>query len=108
MPLIVNLVGHPGSLLARAIACAPLRFLGRISYALYLFHLLMRNVVYHYMPNNSIYLNALLTIALSVAVAAASWRVVESRILGRGRRPEPASARGARPQQWPRLEPVRT
>ena len=58
VPLIVNLVGTPGSLLARAIACAPLRFLGRISYALYLFHLLMRNVVYHYMPNNSIYLNA--------------------------------------------------
>jgi peptidoglycan/LPS O-acetylase OafA/YrhL len=108
VPLIANLVGTPGSLLARAIACAPLRFLGRISYALYLFHLLMRNVVYHYMPHNSIYVNALLTIALSVAVAAASWRVVESRILGWGRRPEPASARGARPEQWPRLAPVRT
>ena len=67
----------------------------------------MRNVVYHYMPNNSIYLNALLTIALSIAVAAASWRVVESRILGRGRRPEPAT-RGAVPQKWPRLELVRT
>ena len=108
VPLIVNLVGTPGSLLARVIACAPLRFLGRISYALYLFHLLMRNVVYHYMPHGSIYLNALLTIALSVAVAAASWRVVESRILGWSRRPEPASAHAARPPQWPRLEPVRT
>ena len=108
VPLIVNLVGAPGSLLVRAIACAPLRFLGRISYALYLFHLLMRNVVYHYMPNNSIYLNALLTIALSIAVAAASWRVVESRILGRGRRPEPATAHGLVPQKWPRLELVRS
>jgi len=109
VPLIVNLVGTPHSLLARAIACAPLRFLGRISYALYLFHLLMRNVVYHYVPNGSIYLNAALTIALSVAVAAASWRVVESRILGSGRRLEPAGTRAsARPQQWPRLEPVRT
>ena len=108
VPLIVNLVGTPNSVVARAIGCAPLRFLGRISYALYLFHLLLRNVVYHYMPNNSIYLNAVLTIALSVAVAAASWRVVESRILGWSRRPEPTSARDARSEQWPRLAPVRT
>ena len=108
VPLIVNLVGTPGSLVARAIACAPLRYLGRISYALYLFHLLMRNVVYHYMPNGSIYLNALLTIALSIALAAASWRIVESRILGRSRRPEPTSASAAKPQQWSRLAPVRT
>ncbi len=108
VPLIVNLVGTPSSLLARAIACPPLRFLGRISYALYLFHLLMRNVVYHYLPHNSIYLNALLTIALSIALAAASWHVIESRALGRSRRDgEPKSTQEAKRQPWPLLEPVR-
>ena len=84
--LIVSLVGTPDSLLARAIACPPLRFLGRVSYALYLFHLLARNVVYHYMPNGNVYLNALLTISVSVVLAAASWKIVEARILARGRR----------------------
>jgi peptidoglycan/LPS O-acetylase OafA/YrhL len=107
VPLIVNLVGTPGSLLARAIACPPLRFLGRISYALYLFHLLTRNVVYHYMPNGSVYLNALLTISISVALAAISWKIVESRVLARGRRsraPEGAN----RGQQWLRPVPIST
>jgi peptidoglycan/LPS O-acetylase OafA/YrhL len=109
VPLIVNLVGSPESLLSRAIACPPLRFLGRISYALYLFHLLMRNVVYHYLPHGPVYLNALLTIGLSIALAAASWRVLESRVLGRNRGDrEPKSTQGAKRRQWPLLEPVRT
>lgn len=109
VPLIVLLVGSPASLLARAIACAPLRFLGRISYALYLFHLLMRNVVYHYLPDNSIYLNALLTIALAVALATASWRVVESRALGVSRNQQAgAGAQRAERRQRPLLELVRT
>lgn len=107
VPLIVNLVGIPGSLLARAIACAPLRFLGRISYALYLFHLLVRNVVYHYLPAGPVYLNALLTLAVSVALAYASWTIVESRVLARGRRrPQRVPERGRR--RAPGLVPVRT
>jgi peptidoglycan/LPS O-acetylase OafA/YrhL len=105
VPLIVNLVGTPDSVLARAIACPPLRFLGRVSYALYLFHLLARNVVYHYMPSGSLYLNALLTISVSIALAAASWKIVESRVLARGRR-EHAPAPVRKPLG--RLVPVRT
>ena len=94
VPLIVNLVGTPDSLLARAIACPPLRFLGRISYALYLFHLLTRNVVYHYMPGGPLYLTAVLTISVSIALAAASWKILESRVLARGRSERaPASPR---------------
>ena len=108
VPLIVNLVGTPGSLIARVIACPPLRFLGRISYALYLFHLLARNVVYHYVPNGSVYLNALLTISLSVGLAAVSWKIVESRVLAGGRKTRtPARAARAR-QPWLRPVPVRT
>jgi peptidoglycan/LPS O-acetylase OafA/YrhL len=106
VPLIVNLVGTPGSLLARAIACPPLRFLGRVSYALYLFHLLTRNVVYHYMPNGNLYVNALLTISISVALAAASWKIVESRVLAGGR--SKPRVQTARPRQLGRLVPVRT
>jgi peptidoglycan/LPS O-acetylase OafA/YrhL len=105
VPLIINLVGTPESLLARAIACPPLRFLGRVSYALYLFHLLTRNVVYHYMPNGSVYVNALLTISISVALAAVSWKIVESRVLARGRKAT-AAAPARRPVGG--LVPVRT
>jgi peptidoglycan/LPS O-acetylase OafA/YrhL len=105
VPLIISLVGTPDSLLARAISCPPLRFLGRVSYALYLIHLLMRNVVYHYMPGGNVYVNALLTISVSVALAAVSWTLVESRILARGRRPQ---AQPARPRPVGRLVPIRT
>jgi peptidoglycan/LPS O-acetylase OafA/YrhL len=105
VPLIVTLVGTPDSLLARAIACPPLRFLGRVSYALYLFHLLTRNVVYHYMPHGNLYVNALLTISISIALSAASWKIVEARILARGRKPQ---TQAARPQPAGRLVPVRT
>lgn len=96
VPLIVNLVGIPGSRLARVIACAPLRFLGRISYALYLFHLLVRNAVYHYLPAGSVYVNALLTLVVSVALAYASWTLVERRVLASGRARAPLARRRAR------------
>ena len=108
VPLIVNLVGAPDSFIARAVASTPLRFLGRISYALYLFHLLMRNVVYHYLPTSSIYLNALLTLALSIGLAGASWRLVESRVLGRGRGAGVPQSIDAKHRRWPLLQPVRT
>jgi peptidoglycan/LPS O-acetylase OafA/YrhL len=104
VPLIINLVGTPNSLLARAIGCPPLRFLGRVSYALYLFHLLARNVVYHYMPNGNLYVNAFLTISLSVGAAAVSWKIVESRVLTRGRRTQTPVRTGRQPVG--RLVPV--
>jgi peptidoglycan/LPS O-acetylase OafA/YrhL len=91
--LITTLVGMPASLLSRVIASAPLRYLGRISYSLYLFHLLTRDVVYHYLPNGSVDLNALLTIASSVMLASASWILIESRVLTLGR------SRAERPQR---------
>jgi peptidoglycan/LPS O-acetylase OafA/YrhL len=107
VPLIVNLIGAPRSLLTRLIACAPLRYLGRISYALYLFHLLLRNVVYHYLPDAPLYVTALLTIALSIAMAAISWRLVESRVLAGGRAHRRLRRAGSA-APWPRLELQRT
>jgi peptidoglycan/LPS O-acetylase OafA/YrhL len=86
VPLIVLLIGAPKSLVARLIGCAPLRYLGKISYALYLFHLLIRNVVYHYLPNASLDLTAAVTFAASLTLAALSWRLIEAPMLARGRR----------------------
>jgi peptidoglycan/LPS O-acetylase OafA/YrhL len=85
VPLMVTMVGAQGGLLPRLLAIAPLRYVGKISYALYLIHLTVRNVVYHYLPGDSLALNAALTIAISLALASVSWRLVESRILARGR-----------------------
>ena len=101
--LIPSLLESPVSLVTRVIGSAPLRFLGRISYALYLVHLLVRNVVYHYLPGGSPYLNALLTITVSVGLATASWELVESRVLGRGRAAvnRPGKVRSSRAQLMP-------
>jgi peptidoglycan/LPS O-acetylase OafA/YrhL len=85
----MTLLSAPASLMTRLIALAPLRYLGRISYSLYLFHLLTRNVVYHYRPHGSIDLNALLTIAISVALASVSWKLLESRVLASPVDPRP-------------------
>ena len=79
--LIVLLVDAPASLPARALSLGPVRFLGRISYGLYLFHLLVRNVVYHYLPAGSVYVNAAVTFAISIGLATLSWRLIESRVL---------------------------
>jgi peptidoglycan/LPS O-acetylase OafA/YrhL len=83
--LIPTLLSAPQGLVARLLSLAPLRHLGRISYSLYLFHLLTRNVVYHYRPAGSTVTNAAITIAVSVTLSAASWYLMESRVLGRPR-----------------------
>lgn len=98
IPLLVTLIGVERGLLARLLCLAPLRFVGRISYALYLFHLLVRNVVYHYLPHGSVLINATITFAISLALASASWYLVESRILAGGSRRPAASTREARAQ----------
>ncbi len=79
--LIVALLGAPGCLLAKLIGSRPLRYIGRISYCLYLCHLLIHNLLQHYVPGLSIYPYALLTFAVSFAIASASWRLLEARVL---------------------------
>jgi len=79
--LIVNLTALPSSLLARVIGCQPLRYLGRVSYALYLLHLPIYNLLRHYMPDAWVDQTALATFALAVLAATLSWRLIESRVL---------------------------
>jgi peptidoglycan/LPS O-acetylase OafA/YrhL len=81
VPTIIVLLSAPGCLLARLIGSRPLRYIGRISYCLYLCHLLIHNLLTHYLPGLSIYLYVLLTFVASFAIAGASWRMLESRIL---------------------------
>jgi peptidoglycan/LPS O-acetylase OafA/YrhL len=99
VPLIINLLAAPESIVSRMIACTPLRWIGRISYSLYLYHLLVRNVLYHYEPDEPVYFSALITFAASITLAALSWYLLESRVLelrGLRRRRSVAPARGRR------------
>jgi peptidoglycan/LPS O-acetylase OafA/YrhL len=79
--LIVNLMALPTSLLARIIGCRPLRQLGRISYALYLLHLPIYDMLRHWYPDASTDQIAVATFGLGVLVATLSWRLIESRVL---------------------------
>ena len=83
LPLVLALLTAPEGIVARLLASAPLRYLGKISYSLYLFNLLIRNAVHHYIPQASVDTNALLTMVISVALAAVSWHLVEVRVIRR-------------------------
>jgi peptidoglycan/LPS O-acetylase OafA/YrhL len=80
------LLDAPDALLTRVLACRPLRYVGRISYCLYLCHLLIHNLLVHYLPGMSVDLCAATTIVLALIVASISWRVLESRVLAAGRK----------------------
>lgn len=81
VPLIIALIGAPGCLPAKLIGSRPLRYVGRISYCLYLCHLLIYNLLKHFLPGLPADLRVLLTFAGSFAVAGASWPLLEARIL---------------------------
>ena len=99
VPLIIALLGAPGCLLAKLIGSRPLRYIGRISYCLYLCHLLIHNLLQHYVPGLSIYPYALLTFAVSFAIAGASWRLLEARVL-RATWPRRTSGVAREPWSW--------
>ena len=75
------LIQVPRSLLGRAVSLAPLRFIGRISYCLYLIHLLVRNLMLHYFPAiTNPWAVAGLTVSVSLLAAVLSDRYVETPI----------------------------
>ena len=89
VPLMLSLLGARDSLLARLIGCRPLRYIGTISYGLYLCNLLINNLLMHYVPGRSAYFYTRIVLVASILVAGASWHLVESRVLGRRRRVRP-------------------
>jgi peptidoglycan/LPS O-acetylase OafA/YrhL len=83
--LIINLLDAPTSALARLIGCPPLRYIGKISYGLYLYHMLVRDILQHYLPDRPRYFNVTVTFAASLILASISWYLLESRLRYRGR-----------------------
>ncbi len=80
--------------LSRALSWRPLAYLGRISYGIYLYHMLARWVVYEWfyvspgpMPHWLFpYARFLLMTLLAILIAAASYRWIESPVLRFGQR----------------------
>jgi peptidoglycan/LPS O-acetylase OafA/YrhL len=81
--LIVATVLHSESLLGRFLELAPVRFLGRISYSLYLWQQLFTNGEEHPNPH-SLYAHTLLCWCASFACAIASYYLIETPLIRRG------------------------
>jgi peptidoglycan/LPS O-acetylase OafA/YrhL len=92
-------VRAPG-LLERLIGAPPLRYTGKISYGIYLFHLPIYYTFWTYVPGRSPYFYAPIVMGASFALASASWYLLEAPIVNRqGRRQRAASPRGG-PARW--------
>jgi peptidoglycan/LPS O-acetylase OafA/YrhL len=90
--LVLTLAAREHSLLARTFASAPLRFLGRYSYGIYVFHYLLlawfdrifpTSLLASYLGSYAFGLTAhvLLCSAVAVAIAFASWHLYEKQFL---------------------------
>lgn len=74
--------------LARVLAWRPLVYLGLVSYGLYLWHLPVYKLLYYQFDGWSFLAVATLAITVSLALAAASYHLVERPFLGHRRRVE--------------------
>lgn len=70
-----------GGLLTRLLGSAPLRTTGKISYGLYLYHLPIYYLLWHYLPGRSPFFYAPLVLGASFAAAAVSWLAIEHRVI---------------------------
>jgi peptidoglycan/LPS O-acetylase OafA/YrhL len=69
-----------GGALSAALSSTPLRFTGRISYGIYLYHLPIYYLLLNYAPGRSHYLYGVVVLAASLLAAACSWKLLESPI----------------------------
>ena len=88
-----TVLAAPSSLLTRSLASRPLRALGRISYAFYLFHLLVLTRCDAYLPPH---LAPLAAFTVTTALATLSWYALEKPVLALGAPNRSAAARLAR------------
>ena len=83
--VLLAVVAHPGSLLGRAFGWAPLVWIGVRSYGIYLWHLFAVTFVIHVQGVKGS--AALLPVlALTLALAAASWHLMEKPLMSTARR----------------------
>lgn len=73
-------------LLAGILSAAPLRWTGRISYGLYLYHLPIYYILWNYVPGRSPSFYAPIVLGVSFLTAGGSWWAIERRALGNGGR----------------------
>lgn len=102
--LILHLLENGSGRLARLIGCRPLRATGRISYGLYLYNLLVHNLVQHWLGGHSTLFYVAIDFAITFLLAGLSWRLLESRVLAAGAH---RAHRTSRPDRGrPRLQPA--
>jgi peptidoglycan/LPS O-acetylase OafA/YrhL len=73
--------GRAGGALSAALSGAPLRFTGKVSYGIYLYHLPIYYLLLHYVPGRSHYFYGAMVLPVSLLAAACSWRLLESPII---------------------------
>ena len=96
--LVVAAVATPGGLLGRALGWTPMRWIGVRSYGIYLWHypIIVLTAAAGTVGTPVSAVRAVVLVAVTVAVAAASWRFVEDPIRrGSYRRTAPAPAAAA-------------
>jgi peptidoglycan/LPS O-acetylase OafA/YrhL len=87
-------------LLERLLGAPPLRYTGKISYGIYLYHLPLYYLLWTYVPSRPPYFYAPIVMAASFALATASWYLLEAPIVSSKRRRQPITGRHAAPARW--------
>src|SRR5580698_8391355 len=96
--LVVAAVATPGGVLGRALGWTPMRWIGVRSYGIYLWHypIIVLTAAAGTVGTPVSAVRAVVLVAVTVAIAAASWRFVEEPIRrGSYRRTAPATVAGA-------------
>jgi len=97
-----RLADRAGGALPAAFSSPPLRFTGKVSYGIYLYHLPIYYLVLNYAPGRSHYFYSAVVLAASLLAAACSWKLLESPInhgIAPGGRFLARVSRGRKPHQ---------
>jgi peptidoglycan/LPS O-acetylase OafA/YrhL len=76
-----RIAARAGGALSAALSSTPLRFTGKVSYGIYLYHLPIYYLVLNYAPGQSHYFYGAVVLAASLLAAACSWQLLESPII---------------------------